>query len=116
MEYAQILERLIKARKNAGLSQGQVGVMIGMSTSGFSDIERGKNPLYVERLLLLVDIYGVSIEWVMTGVNPYFDPQTILDARGRMTEDMDKILDLLHSIRSNTPALSGHTPVDMWRI
>jgi len=97
MKYDKILKRLIEARKAAGLSQAQVGVMVGLSTfaSSFSDIERGKNPLTVERLLELVEIYGVSLEWVMTGVNPYFDPQTILEATSRMTEDMDKIVNLL---------------------
>lgn len=97
MKYNEILKRLIEARKAAGLSQAQVGVMVGLSTfaSSFSDIERGKNPLTVERLLELVEIYGVSLEWVMTGVNPYFDPQTLLETTNRMSEDMDKIVDLL---------------------
>ena len=102
MEYESVIKRLIEARKVSGLSQTQVARMVGLSiASSFSDIETGKNPLSVQRLIDLCEIYGVSIEWVLTGVNPYFDPQQIIEATGRMNEDMDKIMNLLSMKAAN---------------
>ncbi len=96
MKYPAILKRLIEARKAAGLSQTQVAKMVGLSiASSFSDIESGKNTLSVERLIELVGIYDVSIEWVLTGVNPYFDPQTVIEAASRVTRDTAKIIHML---------------------
>lgn len=104
MNYQEILDRLILARKTAGLSQGQVGKMIGMATTSISDIERGVNPLYVERLLQLVEIYDCSIEWVFTGVNPYFDPQKLMEHAERLGEDAGAILQLFTILDNNKVA------------
>lgn len=94
-KYKAIINRLIEAREAAGLSQLQTARLINIAPASFCDIENWRNQLSVERLLVLCELYGVSIEWVLTGVNPYFDPQEIIEATGRMTEDVDKIMQML---------------------
>lgn len=95
IEYKAIIERLIQAREAAGLSQNQTAKMVYLAPASFCDIENFRNQLSVERLLQLVEIYGVSIEWVLTGVNPYFDPQTVIDAATRVTRDTAKLIHML---------------------
>lgn len=107
MNYQEILDRLILARKTAGLSQGQVGKMFDMSIMWLSDIERGKTPLSVEVLIKLVEIYDCSIEWVFTGVNPYFDPQRLMEHATRLGEDADNILQLFTMLDNNKAAKHG---------
>ena len=101
MKYEEILERLVQARKAAGLSQGQVGKMVDMSTAWLSDIERGQNNLSVQHLLKLVEVYDASIEWVMTGVNPYFDRLEVMAAADRLGDDALIILKALYMMNSN---------------
>lgn len=98
----KILERLVSAREQAGLSQGQAGKLLdGLSTGGLCDIEKGRNTLTLERFLKMCEIYGVNPVWALTGTNPDFDPQPIIEAaeRARMAEDeLLRVLDTLQSV------------------
>lgn len=100
-----VLQRLKKARQNAGLSQTQVAKMIDLShATSFSDIERGENPLSVERLFLLCDIYGVDVSWVVTGLNPNFDRKKwleIVDKSNVIQEEGQQIIELLETLRND---------------
>lgn len=100
-QYKAVLKRLIEARNAAGLSQSQAGSLVGLATASVSDIERGKNALGVERLFQFVEVYGVSIEWLLTGVNSKFDPQVVIEAAGRVTRDAAKIIHLLTMSANN---------------
>lgn len=92
-----LLRRLTKARQSAGLSQGQAAKLMGYtSASTISHYESGLRGLEVETMLKLCQIYGVSSIWVLTGENPYFDPQPIVEAAQRAkvaSEDLKTILD-----------------------
>lgn len=76
----EILERLITARKAAGLSQSQVSQMLGLSGSAatVSQWEHGGRGLDVSRFLDLCALYGVSPVWALTGTNPDFEPTRAL--------------------------------------
>lgn len=73
-----ILDRLIEARKAAGLSQTQAALQLGFTAaSTLSQIEgdyRDTEPK-ISLLLRMCEVYDVSIVWVMTGTNPDFDEQ-----------------------------------------
>lgn len=96
---AEILERLAWARKNAGLSQSQAGKLLGLSVGGFCDIEKGRNPLYIERFLLLCEIYDISPTWALTGTNPKFDLQAALDKVKSITPEILDLVDMMESFR-----------------
>lgn len=92
-----ILARLAYARKQAGLTQAQAGKLIGLSTSGFCDIEVGRNPLTMDRFLELCALYSVNEVWALTGVNPDFDPQWVIEKLGESHADLTAVLDLMQS-------------------
>lgn len=98
-----ILERITTARKNAGLSQSQAAVKLGLGgASSLSPIERGDVPLTMERFLAMCELYDMSPEWAITGVNPYFDPQPIIEAAGGLTESAEQVIELLASLRQKS--------------
>lgn len=55
------LANLVEARTKAGLSQEQVGVLIGKSPSHFSKIERGVIGLDARDALKLCDVFGLTL-------------------------------------------------------
>jgi len=86
--YLDIRNRLVQARKAAHLTQAQVAEHLCIAECTFADYENRRPSMSVERLLELVDLYNVSIEWVMTGVNPRFDPQQLAEAVGVATAQL----------------------------
>lgn len=97
-----VLERLKRARVLAGLSQAQAAKLLDMdSSSTISHYESGLRTLSVETLLRLCEIYGASEVWVLSGVNPDFDPSPVFEAAERMrvaTKDVDAILETLEIV------------------
>jgi transcriptional regulator with XRE-family HTH domain len=65
--YKEIGIRLKQARINAGLSIPDVSAQTQKSTGNLSELENGKYLPSTKALLLLSDIYNVSIDWILTG-------------------------------------------------
>ena len=71
-----LLQRLCRARDLAGLSPAQVDKRLELSCSTTTAIEAGEagdQPLTVEQMLAMCEIYDADETWVLTGINPYFD-------------------------------------------
>jgi len=49
-----------EARKQANLSQAELGRRVGLDQSGISRLERGERPITVETLKMLAKALGVS--------------------------------------------------------
>lgn len=60
MDKLPFSERLIRARKAAGLERSQVAARLGVSVQSLSHYERGKNRPSLERLERLASIYGTT--------------------------------------------------------
>ena len=60
-------DRLQEARKDRGLARDEVAERLGMSLSAVQAHENGRNQLKPEGLEAYARIYGVSIEWLVTG-------------------------------------------------
>lgn len=103
--YEEILERLIKARKQAGLSQSQAAKLLNYSApSSLSDIELGKNPLSLRLFLNMCELYDISEVWAITGVNPKFDREKVRLAMQKSRtslEDIEHMLDLFESLKQS---------------
>ncbi len=98
-QIAGIKERLILARKRAGLSQGQAAQMVGLgAASSLAQHEVGRSVPTLTLFLRLCEVYGVSPIWALTGVNPEFDATEILRAASGAAEDTMRIVDLLSSL------------------
>lgn len=75
----EILTRLVKARKQAGLSQPQAARLLEITSRTMTNWENLHRPLPLPMLLKMCEFYGVNITWVMTGQNPDFDPTSFLE-------------------------------------
>jgi transcriptional regulator with XRE-family HTH domain len=79
--------RVQAARKQAGLSQADVGRRLGLSQNGYGEYEHGMHAFTVEQLLQLAVILGHSFE--------YF-----LGLEGGLTPDEDHLLELYRYTRT----------------
>lgn len=113
IEIRGILDRLIKARKGAGLSQSQVAKLTGYvgAASTVSDWEAGKNDISLKLFLTLCRLYDCSVEWVLTGINPNFDPsdlmQKIQGASEAVKADLEDLMELLAMMRQEPKKTDG---------
>ena len=100
-----VLSRLKTARKQAGLTQGQVAKLMGYESHvSVVNFEQGTHSLSVENLFLLCEIYGINVYWAMTGLNPNFDRRRWLDIVNRsnvIKEEGEQIIGLLESLRQS---------------
>ena len=54
-------------RESQNLYQSDICKRIGITQGQWSDIERGRSKLSFKILLLLVEHYGLSADWILTG-------------------------------------------------
>ena len=59
--------RLEEARKNKGLSRETVATRMGLSVSTIQAYENDRNELRPSGLARFARLYGISIEWLVTG-------------------------------------------------
>lgn len=60
-------KRLERARKAKGLTRDQVAERLGLSLSTIQSYENDRNQLRPEGLENFSRLYGVSIDWIITG-------------------------------------------------
>jgi len=59
--------RIKNLRIEKGLNQGQMGKLLGLDQGTVSKMERGENEPTAKTLRLLRKIFGVNIDWILTG-------------------------------------------------
>ena len=91
VEYDPILmgERILEKRKECNYSQEKVAEKLNVSPNSISRYENGTRDVPIDILVEMSNLYGVSMDYLVTGVCP---------ADG---EEMDK--DLLEMIMKYTP-------------
>ena len=103
---AAIASRLALARKQAGLSQGQVAKMLNLHRPSISEAEAGRRNVTAIEIAKLAEVYGVSIEWLACT-----DSDAPNEARDKIQlaarelaklkkHDLDKVLDLLNALKT----------------
>lgn len=67
-------ERFKELRKALGLTQGEFGKILGLSTSGVSEIEAGRRKVTGQHLIMLSNYKKkiINIEWLRTGDGEMF--------------------------------------------
>ena len=67
-------ERFKELRKALGLTQGKFGEILGITTSGVSDIEAGRRNVTEQHLIMLSNYKDrpINIEWLRTGKGEMF--------------------------------------------
>lgn len=65
--------RIKKLRKSLNLNQTEMGIRIGLTTGGISDIERGKTKIVTDRVIRdICREFNVNEEWLRTGEGEMF--------------------------------------------
>jgi transcriptional regulator with XRE-family HTH domain len=101
-----VAERLREAREAAGLSQGQVAKKMGMHRPTISEIEAGRRKVAAEELDTFASLYGVSIEWIVSGSsgNAQEEARILMAARelSKMSDtDLDRLMKMLKMLRTS---------------
>ncbi len=105
--------RLRSARENAGLSQAQVAKLLDVHRPTVSEMEAGNRRVSADELAQLAEIYEVSVDWLVRGLDEDPDPdrdRVELAARELLklkTEDLDRVLGLIKSMRSTPKKKRG---------
>lgn len=100
---SEVANRLQAARKQAGLTQGQIAKLLGLQRPAISEIEAGRRKVTVEELAVFSDAYGVSVAWLTSKDDSTPNPAVELAARELSKlkkEDLDTVLNLLKTLRS----------------
>jgi len=97
-------ERLRQAREAAGLSQGQVAKKLEMHRPTISEIEAGRRKVSTQELELFSDLYGVTAEWLLSGMagSEEADARILMAARelSKMNKaDLDRLMNTLNMLR-----------------
>jgi transcriptional regulator with XRE-family HTH domain len=102
---AAIASRLALARKQAGLSQGQVAKMLDLHRPSISEAEAGRRNVTATEIGKLAGIYGVSVDWLAcTDSNSPNESRDKIQLAARelaklKKHDLDKVLDLLSALK-----------------
>lgn len=101
----EIIDRLIKARKGAGLSQTQAAKLLGYSgASSLSQIEtnnRDSEP-NLTMFLKMCEIYDISPVWALAGVNPDFDEQAFDELTQGVNASLEDVYNLKETLKRIT--------------
>ena len=108
-----LADRLKEARKLAGISQGNVGRIMGLHRPTISEIEAGNRRVSAGELARLAEVYDVSISWLLGQAPEALDPQDPrLELAAReltklKPDDLDRLLKLLAAMRSDSTPKVG---------
>lgn len=58
-------ERLKALRNEAGKTQEEMSKLIGISRSTYAEYERGKNKPPIQKLQIIADYFGVTVDYLM---------------------------------------------------
>lgn len=90
-------ERLRAFREAIGQSQGDLARALGLSQSGLSEIENGRNYLGIQYLEPLVQRFRLDVAWLLTGTGPMLSPGAqVADGAPPYQEPLDA--DLLRDV------------------
>jgi transcriptional regulator with XRE-family HTH domain len=103
-----LAERLREAREAAGLSQGQVAKKLDLHRPTVTEMEAGRRKVTAEELEQLAGIYGVTVDWLLTGNagDASADAKMLMAARelSKMSEvDLSRLMKMLQMLRKVNP-------------
>jgi transcriptional regulator with XRE-family HTH domain len=104
-EKEAIASRLVLARKQAGLSQAQVAKLLKLHRPSITEAEAGRRNVSATELAKLAEIYGVSLNWLVS-TNPDCadgsNDRIQLAARELAklkNNDLERVLELLQALK-----------------
>lgn len=98
-------ERLVIARKRAGLSQAQVAQELKLPRPSITEIEAGRRRVSADELVQFADLFSVDLEWLAgrgEEKGNILRDKLLLAARdvaSLKSEDLEKVIELLTSLK-----------------
>lgn len=93
-----ISSRLKQIRQALQLTPKQVSNQTGISTGNLSELENGKYPPSSKTLILLSELYEVSIDWILKGTAPYSDKVPVFERLSLLTLPNQEIMGFFEKI------------------
>ncbi|MDR3226235.1 MAG: helix-turn-helix domain-containing protein [Prevotellaceae bacterium] len=84
-----ILDNIVKIRKNKGFNQDYIAEKLGMKQSGYGLVERGDRRLQYEVLLQIADIFEMDVIDVITYPDTYCLKQVIHEQLTKVLVELD---------------------------
>lgn len=103
-----ISSRMTIARERSGLSQSQVAKVLALPRPSISEIEAGRRKVSADELGQFADLYSVDMDWLAGRGEKRVDEirdklyLAARNANGLRDEDLDKVINLLSSLKSGT--------------
>lgn len=105
-----VFEALLKQRK---IKVSDVSKATGISPSTFSDWKSGRYALKQDKLLLIADYFGVSVDFLLTGNDKTwknglalsYEEENIIRAYREQSEDRKDAICLLLGVKRDLPSL-----------
>lgn len=81
-------KRLKELRKQAGLTQKQIGELLGICNVVCSDYERNVSTPPIEKFIKLAELYHTSVQYIVTGeaISETFDEKAVTPFPERLQE------------------------------
>ncbi len=76
-DFQQIGNRLLAIRKHAGLTQGEVAELAGLSDRTYADIERGSVNMRIESILKICQALHITPDAILTEDNPLLETEKL---------------------------------------
>ena len=101
-----IASRMTIARERSGLSQSQVAKALRLPRPSISEIEAGRRKVSADELVQFADLYSVDMDWLAGRGEDRIDEVrdklylAARNANGLKDEDLNKVIDLLSSLKS----------------
>ncbi len=101
-----IASRMTIARERSGLSQSQVAKELDLPRPSISEIEACRRKVSADELVQFADLYSVDMDWLAGRGEDRVDEirdklyLAARNARGLKDEDLNKVIDLLSSLKS----------------
>lgn len=90
--------RLKEVRTKTGLTLEKISELSGLSTSGLSDMEKGKTRPSSLYLYFLAREYKVNINWILTGEGKAYVPEVEFDLD--FGADNETVKEMLYCLRN----------------
>ena len=84
---SEIASRMRLARKDAGFSQSQLALMLGLHRPTISEMEAGRRKVSVEELYALAKIYNVRVAWLACKDDDPSRERTIIDGESLKSDE-----------------------------
>lgn len=88
---SEINKRIKELRNRLNLTQDDFGERIGLSKSGISNIENGTRSVSERHIKLISNIFGVSEDWLKTGIDPITEAERTIKKDFAFTDYLESI-------------------------